>query len=368
MYIINPLLEVLSMEDNILVGSDDISIANKNRVFGNCFVLELKDNQLDVSNPEKKNNEIVFKLFGFIPIKKVVAQVCDDDFYIGGVPIGLDIRTKGVIVLDKGQSDFCDGDIITKVNDNEIVSVDDVAPALMKNDLTANVEFLRKNKKKSAIVKVSAIGRDLKLGVLAKDTISGIGTLTYVNKTTDEFGSLGHPLIESEGKNVVPVQCGDVVECEILGIEKSVCGKPGELKCSIFESANKKGVIENNTNFGVLGKIYDKNNLIDENQCAKICGKCAVCAGKAKLVSSIGGLREEYDIEIVKAKKQKSADDKSLVIRVTDKRLLNLTGGIVQGMSGSPIIQNGKLVGAVTHVFTSDPTMGYGVYIDWMLQ
>ena len=109
------------------------------------------------------------------------------------------------------------------------------------------------------------------------------------------------------------------------------------------------------------------SGLVDENLTAKLGGRLGVTMGKAKIVSSISGIREEYDIEIIKAKYQKNADDKSLVFRVKDKRLIELTGGIVQGMSGSPIMQNGKIIGAVTHVFMSDPTKGYGVYVDWMM-
>ncbi|MEG1500026.1 MAG: SpoIVB peptidase S55 domain-containing protein, partial [Clostridia bacterium] len=115
-----------------------------------------------------------------------------------------------------------------------------------------------------------------------------------------------------------------------------------------------------------FGKIVDKNGIVDENLMANIGGRLSAHPGKAKIISNVSGIREEYDIEIIKASKQKSAKDKSLIIRVTDKKLLSLTGGIVQGMSGSPIIQNGKLIGAVTHVFVSDPQKGYGVYIDWM--
>ena len=136
----------------------------------------------------------------------------------------------------------------------------------------------------------------------------------------------------------------------------------------MFSKGDKtKGELEKNTRYGVFGKLTDCENLIDENLSSKIGGRLSVSPGKASIISSISGIREEYEIEIIKASYQSKADDKSIVFRVKDKRLIELTGGIVQGMSGSPILQNGKLVGAVTHVFTADPTKGYGIYSDWMV-
>ena len=134
-----------------------------------------------------------------------------------------------------------------------------------------------------------------------------------------------------------------------------------------MSSKNAKGEIEGGNEFGIYGKILEKSGMVEENVVAGVGGRLAVKRGKAQIMSSVSGVREYYDIEIIKASKQKTAKDKSMVFRVTDKRLLNLTGGIIQGMSGSPILQNGKLVGAVTHVFVSDPTKGYGIYIDWMM-
>ena len=131
---------------------------------------------------------------------------------------------------------------------------------------------------------------------------------------------------------------------------------------------NSKGIIEKNTNSGVFGKITDKSSLVDINKSAEVGGRLSVRPGKATLVSSITGVSENYEIEIIKANYQPKSGDKSFVVRVVDERLLDLTGGIIQGMSGSPIMQNGKVIGAVTHVFVSDPTKGYGIYIDWMLE
>ena len=131
---------------------------------------------------------------------------------------------------------------------------------------------------------------------------------------------------------------------------------------------NSKGEIAKNTSRGVFGEITDKSNIVDINKRAAVGGRLSVKPGKATLVSSVTGVSENYEIEIIKANYQPKSSDKSFVFRVTDERLLDLTGGIIQGMSGSPIMQNGKVIGAVTHVFVTDPTKGYGIYIDWMLE
>ena len=200
-----------------------------------------------------------------------------------------------------------------------------------------------------------------------KDNITGVGTLTFVNKNTNEYGALGHAIVDDVGGNIVPVSNGNVYSCNLIGINKGQKNNPGQLRCVFVQNGKTKGSIASNSKFGIKGVMTNTSGLVDENLTAKIGGRFSVTPGKATIVSDISGIKEEYEIEIIKANYQKKANDKSIVFRVTDKRLLNLTGGIVQGMSGSPIMQNGKIVGAVTHVFLSDPTKGYGVYCDFML-
>ena len=231
------------------------------------------------------------------------------------------------------------------------------------------IVYLRKNRPIKALLKThkdDETGR-LKLGLWVKDDVTGVGTLTFVNKNTHKYGALGHPIVEANSGNTVPVSTGRLYECNLIGINKGKKNDPGELKCVFVSNSKSKGDIESNTKFGISGYLKDTKGLVDENLTAKLGGRLGVKLGKAKIVSSISGIREEYDIEIIKANYQKTANDKSLVFRVKDKRLLELTGGIVQGMSGSPIMQDGKIVGAVTHVFLNDPTKGYGVYSDWMV-
>ena len=367
MLIIMPVINIFQMEGDFLTSYEDIKSANSNKLFGSYITGQLVEHDQKVDTGNAKSGEIVFKLFGFIPIRKLeVVMVDDDDYYIGGAPIGLSISTDGVIVIsDEAGSCLKEGDIITEINGEKIDDVDDIERALSVGD-EAEVTFLRKNKETRALVKVLKEKDSLKLGLVVKDNITGVGTLTFVNKDTGEYGALGHAVVDEAGGNVVPVKGGKVYSCNLIGINKGQKNNPGQLRCLFLQNGKNKGDIVSNGKFGINGTMKNVDGLVDENLTAKLGGRLSVTPGKATIVSDISGIKEEYEIEIIKANYQKKANDKSLVFRVKDKRLLSLTGGIVQGMSGSPIMQNGKIVGAVTHVFLSDPTKGYGVYVDWM--
>lgn len=352
---------------------NDIETVNENKTFGDFFKVQLNEKEKIVGGQKVKQGEVVFKLFGFIPIKKVdVVLASDDDYYVGGVPIGLSIYTDGAIVVSEENNidtSLKEGDIITQINGHDVEDLNQIQDILQQCGNEVEVKFLRKNKELKTLVKTTkddSTGK-LKLGLWVKDDITGVGTLTFVNKKTKEYGALGHPIVEASGGNVVPVSSGDVYECNLIGINKGKKNAPGELRCIFLPNSKSKGTIENNSKFGINGVLNDVSGLVDENLTAKLGGRLGVKMGKAYIVSSLSGIREEYEIEIIKANYQKSADDKSLVFRVKDKRLLDMTGGIVQGMSGSPIVQDGKIIGAVTHVFLNDPTKGYGVYADWMI-
>lgn len=359
---------ISQLDGGFLVDCQDIETANKNNTFGRLVNLSLSNKQSAVGSQQGQSAEIVFRLFGFIPIKKVEVEMIDDaEYYVGGVPIGIEIDAEGAIVVgcDK-DSVFYEGDIITHIGDQKITSLVDLENAV-KDENEAEVRFLRKNKELKRIVKTRKDGDGrLKLGLWVKDDVAGVGTLTYVSKQDGSYGALGHAIVDANGGNVVPVSSGRVFKCCLMGIKKGQKNNPGELRCAFSAQKEDVGTITNNTKFGISGVLDNADDLIDKNLVAKMGGRLGVKMGKAVIVSSVSGIREEYEIEIIKANFQKSADDKSIVFRVLDKRLLDLTGGIVQGMSGSPILQDGKLIGAVTHVFVNDPTKGYGVYVDWM--
>lgn len=369
--VLAPVQLLNQFEGGFLADYDDVDVVNENKTFGPLIKTELKAKDQQVGGQKNKQGEIVFKLFGFIPIKKVdVVLASDDDYYVGGVPVGLAINTGGAIVIgDENDSVLKEGDIITQINGVEVKNLNQISEVLQDCGEEVEIVYLRKNRPIKALLKThkdDETGR-LKLGLWVKDDVTGVGTLTFVNKTTHKYGALGHPIVEANSGNTVPVSTGSLYECNLIGINKGKKNDPGELKCVFVSNSKSKGDIESNTKFGISGYLKDTKGLVDENLTAKLGGRLGVKLGKAKIVSSISGIREEYDIEIIKANYQKNANDKSLVFRVKDKRLLELTGGIVQGMSGSPIMQDGKIVGAVTHVFLNDPTKGYGVYSDWMV-
>lgn len=361
---------------------EDMKKINEQNMFGKFVDASLDKSQVEVGAERPKTGKVTFKLFGLIPIKSVDVQILgDENIYLGGNAVGFSIKTNGVIVVGKnsvmtenGLVSVCDnqninaGDIITHIDGNAIKDANDI-PNHLKST-TDSVKLTLKRGSKSFDVTLQPqvdTNGNKKIGLWVRDDATGIGTLTYVDSKTLDFGALGHPVTDGETGTKIDIQKGQVYDCSVVGIEKGEKGKPGELKGVFLSSKNAKGEIEGGNDFGIYGKILEKSGMIDENVVAGVGGRLAVKPGKAQIMSSVSGVREYYDIEIIKASKQKTAKDKSMVFRVTDKRLLELTGGIIQGMSGSPILQNGKLIGAVTHVFVSDPTKGYGIYIDWMM-
>lgn len=361
---------------------EDMQKINEQNMFGRFVDASLDKSQVEVGGEKPKIGKVTFKLFGLIPIKSVDVQILsDENVYLGGNAVGFSIKTDGVIVVGKNSvmtenglvsvcdnQNICAGDIITHIDGNAIKDANDI-PSHLKG-VTGGVKLTLKRGSKNFDVTLQPqldTNGNKKIGLWVRDDATGIGTLTYVDSKTLDFGALGHPVTDGETGTKIDIQKGQVYDCSVVGIEKGERGKPGELKGVFLSSKNAKGEIEGGNEFGIYGKILEKSGMVDENVVAGVGGRLAVRPGKAQIISSVGGVREYYDIEIIKASKQKSAKDKSMVFRVTDKRLLNLTGGIIQGMSGSPILQNGKLIGAVTHVFVSDPTKGYGIYIDWMM-
>lgn len=374
------LFKIYTLSDNFYTNYSEIQNANKEGIFGDFVTISLNQDKVKTDSDKNDKGTILFKLFGFIPIKKIDVKIIpEDNVYIGGTAIGLSVSANGALVVSDvvvnakdnkiiKNKNIKSGDIITKINGNTISCVEDIDLALQNVDSEeTNIEVIRDNKPKTLNVGLLKDSTNhYRLGVWVKNNISGIGTLTFVKKNGD-YGALGHPVTNTNSDTVVPIIDGNIYECNLIGVNKGQRNKPGELK-GVFLQKNPLGEISKNTPYGIFGNTDNIDQLVDINRSANIGGRLSVKPGKAKIISSISGIQEEYDIEIIKANYQSKSSDKSLVFRVTDERLLKLTGGIVQGMSGSPIIQNDKLVGAVTHVFLSDPSKGYGVYSDWMLE
>ena len=379
--------EIFSLNDEMLVTYSDIKSINEENTFGNFVSASIDDKVVQVGNEKMTISKLIFKLFGFIPIKEIDVEISDGKLlYLGGTPVGFAIDIDGLLILGNsavnGENQLVDvleesglkvGDIITEINGVKVSELEDITEIIENEEYNGealNVTALRKKEKFKTKLKpaLDAQSGKYKLGLWVKNDASGVGTLTYIQHETDKFGALGHPITDFETGAVVPAKSGKVFNCSVVGLSKGERGTPGEMKGVFMQGKNSKGNIQKNTDSGVFGEITDKATLIDINKSAEVGGRLSVRPGKATLVSSITGVSENYEIEIIKANYQPKSSDKSFVFRVTDERLLDLTGGIIQGMSGSPIMQNGKIIGAVTHVFVSDPTKGYGIYIDWMLE
>ncbi len=207
----------------------------------------------------------------------------------------------------------------------------------------------------------------LKIGLWVRDNVAGIGTLTFVNEDMSSWGALGHPISDITTGITVPVNKGELLSADIVKVVKSEVNKPGEIRGMFSVSDAVFGSVLKNDEYGIYG-AYQGNLNLDKEDLLPIATQNEIVQGPAEIITTLDDGKKAYDIEIEKVNRQNSKTDKGMLIRVTDPELLEKTGGIVQGMSGSPIIQNGKIIGAVTHVLTSDPTRGYGIFIEWMVE
>ena len=282
----------------------------------------------------------------------------------GGDVFGIKLKENYITVnSSKSGSPFKSGDKIVSVNGKEIMAADDISEALSKNQsATAKVVIIRGGEKISLTVVPECEDGKYKLGLTLRELACGIGTLTFIDPQTGAFGGLGHGVCESESGSLVEMKSGEVCGAILGAVKRGEAGCPGELSGVL----NKKhlGVINCNTSSGVFGVLSSPDR---SREALPIGYKSDVKLGEAEIISTIkNGKKETYKIEIYELDPN-SSGSKSFKIRVTDPTLIALTGGIVRGMSGSPIIQDGKLVGAVTHVMVADPTEGYGIFIENML-
>lgn len=314
-----------------------------------------------------------YKLFGTIPVKSVtVAKLDDTKVYVGGVPFGIKFLTKGVSVVgfdDEGSNPaFKAGlrlyDIIIKVNGKEISGIADLSSAA-EGGKELELTYLRAGKegKIKFTPKYSENEKRYTLGLWLKDSGAGIGTLTYVLED-GSFGGLGHGICDGDTGELTPIFNGSVLGVTLNGIVKGQKGNPGELKG--YFNSSKIGAVYKNTDNGIFGALAQIPDSI-KGKTYSLGLKNEIKEGKATVVCTLDdNVRREYSIEISSINRN-ATGNKCFTVKVTDERLLSATGGIVQGMSGSPIIQNGKLVGAITHVLINDPTSGYGIFIENML-
>lgn len=341
-----------------------------------------EDNNIDVNALKKGQNDVDVKLMGVLPLKSVSVNVVDSQMLIPcGIPVGIYIETEGILVIDvvditdangnsicPAMSKIQKGDYILEANGikteskNQLINIindsrgEDIILKIKRNGVESEVK----------VQAVSTGNDEYKLGIWIRDDTQGVGMLTYV--TMDgQFAALGHGIHDPDTDELMELADGALFEAHILDIVKGKENAPGELIGSIYYGMSTKlGEITSNTEKGIYG-TYEADN-IELNTPMQIAYKQDIELGDAYVYTAVDGQVKAYDIEIIDINMNSREDEKGFMIKVVDDELIELTGGVVQGMSGSPVIQNGKIIGAVTHVLVNDPKKGYGIFIETMLE
>ena len=326
------------------------------------------------------------KLFGVIPFKTVNVQVIPDKMLVpAGVPIGIYVKTDGILVIAQGDFEGMDhtrkepakhllqaGDYILKADEQEVASKADFTKKISESGGRDMVLTIRREEEIFDI-KVHPeqnVNGEYKLGIWIRDNAQGVGTMTYLDEDAS-FGALGHGINDTDTALLMEVKGGSLYKTEIIAIKKGQGGTPGELTGVIdYNLSNKIGTIDTNSVEGIFGTVDLKGADTVSREAMPIGLKQDVEPGKAQILCCVDGekIPKSYDVNIKAVHLDHDNINRGIELEVTDAALLEQTGGIVQGMSGSPILQNGKIVGAVTHVLVNDPTRGYGIFIENMLE
>lgn len=331
-------------------------------------------------------SKIHLRLFGIVPIKDIeVNAIPIRELLVCGNTVGIKLYIKGILVvgisgvltpdgreeLPVKDSGIEPGDFIVEVNRKKIESISDLTSIVEQSgSKELEIKYIHENRvltTKAVPVECVEDGK-YRLGLWVRDSTAGIGTLTYVEQTTGKFGALGHGITDIDTGIMMPVETGELLKSSVYGIKKGMQGVPGELQGDFLNSPEVIGDIFWNTAFGVFGQM--KKSAIERlpGKLYPVGTRSVVREGPAVILSNIHGEEiEEFQVEIQKVAKKNLSGPKSMILKITDPRLLDETGGIIQGMSGSPIIQDGRLIGAVTHVLVNDPSRGYGIFIETML-
>jgi stage IV sporulation protein B len=359
-------------------------IIKEERVSSNQ-VVSVASGELDAGVSEKV--DVVYKLFGIFPIRSGEIEVMSPVKLIpGGQSIGVSLQTKGVLVVGQAAIEDKDGhkvypakeagievgDILLKIDNKEVRTDQDVSNAIHsagQQKGQADVTFKHQGQilaKEIKPVFCLETGR-FRIGLFVRDEAAGVGTLSYIDPTTKQYGALGHVITDADTNQKIEVYNGKIMASTIYSIQKGKRGHPGEKIGSFVTNSPFAGTIEKNTLTGIFGKINGQIVNPFYKEAIPVGWESEVKLGPAKIYTVIQGEKvEEFDVSIDRVMHNRT-DSKNMIIRVTDPRLLEATGGIIQGMSGSPIIQNGKIIGAITHVFVNDSQRGYGVFIQNML-
>ena len=351
--------------------------------FDNIYFMNVnRETQVDFQNNQRVSpSEGELRLFGVIPVKntKITPQQAKY-VYVSGESFGIKLYTDGVMIVGTKDVDGKNGksnpakkaglekgDIIIEINNTKVYSSTEVEDILNDN----NGMDYRIRVKRDGIYKTftltpeysSSEGR-YKAGVWVRDSTAGIGTITFYNPSNNTIAALGHPITDVDTNEIIPILNGEAVKATVTKLYKSTDGETGSLCCDFSDTVI--GTLINNSQCGIYGKY---TNAVEKKLMYEVAPVQEIEKGPAQILSTVdSGSPKLYTVEITRVSYREGKNDKNLVIKVTDEKLLKKTGGIVQGMSGSPIIQNGKLIGALTHVIVDDPQKGYGIFAEKMIE
>lgn len=386
---------ISSLPDNIIMFQGER--INLNTLLG--MNIKTKDNKINTENLQTVQassdwniNEdytgkvnLSVNLFG-INVKDITLNVIETTEVVPlGNIVGLKLYTNGVLVvgmseisgIDKNKykpyenTGIVEGDMIVEINEKTVTNTTELIECVNNSKgKQISIKYVRDGEILETNIKpIETSKDDYKLGLWVRDAAAGVGTISYYEPKSGLFAALGHGIIDVDTEKLLDISSGEFVTTNIVSIVKGEKGNPGKIQGSV-EAQQKIGDVYKNTEFGVFGKVSNTSVLNEDlTKTVKVASRNEIKTGKATIMCTLeNNIKKEYEVEIEKIYKNNNTDNKSMVIKVTDKELLEKTGGIIQGMSGSPIMQNGKIIGVLTHVLVSNPTVGYGVFADLMVE
>lgn len=371
---------------NITADRDGIVKINGGDIKTNGNFLQLSG-PISFKSQENGSVNLNMKILGLIPLKTVKVEIVENRKIIAcGNTVGVKLKLDGILIIGISDVETLDGKKMLPVKDTGIkpgdlivgadgAEVEDIGELLkvIEESGGKSIKLRLRHQgmyRETEVIPVKSVDdKKYHIGLWVRDNTAGIGTLTFYDPETHCFGALGHGITDIDTGSLMPVDTGEILESSILAVKKGRSGMPGELKGVFVEDKNRLGFIDKNCDYGIYGQLNENAARRMSSKLYPVAMRSQIEEGPAKILANTSGkVVEEYDIEIQKVSRQKVNGSKGMVIRITDKKLLELTGGIVQGMSGSPIIQNGRIVGAVTHVLVNDPARGYGIFIEQMIK
>lgn len=375
--LLNPLQEYISIPTELRVSTSQPVNSSEGK------------NSVPAFSMDKMDSNSIFHEYAGIPVKKTdMKRMKDIRLVPGGQSVGVELQTKGVLVVghhlvsenkekqtSPGENaDIQVGDILLKGNGKELNHMEELSTIVNKsgeNNKKVNFDVKRGDEtfKTSIKPKINEKENQFQIGLYVRDSAAGIGTMTFYDPKSKKYGALGHVIADMDTKKPIEIHEGTIVNSRVTSIEKGNQGVPGEKRAEFSLTDDRMGTITKNSSFGVFGELEKpiKNEKYADG--LPIAYAEEIKEGPAQILTVLEGDQlQSFDVEIIRNMPKDSPVTKGMIVKITDPELLDKTGGIVQGMSGSPIIQGDKIIGAVTHVFVNDPTSGYGVHIEWMLE